>query len=546
MCCAQLFLPRQAYGSPPSRLPPRCPHKTNLKNVANRAGGLEKLNETIDNALRTDTLWRDYISTVTARFWPGGCTTQQAKDERKSLNDHFNRCKKGFAEKTKAREKREKLEAERLARQAAAQDNTSVSADQNPAAAAPAAHASGTSAAAATSNTGGAALPAEPSLRSAADVLMGRAAAASTSGPQPARSMPGVPDAHLSNMEKLLKKHEASVSTARNHGHYRMPYFAEVLPSHARGAANLSDYIGTRAYFVDPCLAGETMECLCGGLSKGSNRKVVRHGYCYRTIADVDGSYILVGVKYKCKGQHDRAEMERKAAERLLFASEKAATYFTSSLHLGIDIGDLTMSFDNTGAGCPDDDMADFDEASNVPTAEDGSTPTTGSATLSSDSIVDESAQSPASVQQPAAASSEEAPRGATLGDFHFRSTTPWAMTLLSEEMLMSYDFILTRKCCERGLEWRVVTVLTCDTNDRCLCPPQGKCGISGKLAHDLRSWSLRVPIQTYYKRLRENYYHEYHLRLLKYLTASWSRNPVKVCERVDANSPGLEHLFPK
>ena len=47
-CCPPLLPFSSPYGSPPSRLPPRCPHKTNLKIVADSAGGLENPNETIE------------------------------------------------------------------------------------------------------------------------------------------------------------------------------------------------------------------------------------------------------------------------------------------------------------------------------------------------------------------------------------------------------------------------------------------------------------------------------------------------------------------
>ena len=47
-CCPPLLPFSSPYGSPPSRLPTRCPHKTNLKIVADSAGGLENPNETIE------------------------------------------------------------------------------------------------------------------------------------------------------------------------------------------------------------------------------------------------------------------------------------------------------------------------------------------------------------------------------------------------------------------------------------------------------------------------------------------------------------------
>jgi hypothetical protein len=129
---------------------------------------------------------------------------------------------------------------------------------------------------------------------------------------------------------------------------------------------------------------------------------------------------------------------------------------------------------------------------------------------------------------------------------FRFRSTTPWAMLLLSNHFRTSYEFFLTsefRIACSNVLPF--VSSFSIST---CLhvLTTQGKCGLSDEAAHDLRSWGIKVPLKMYYNRLRENHYHYWHRLQYKYLMFLRHHQAIEICKRTKRGLPGVEHEFPR
>lgn len=187
------------------------------------------------------------------------------------------------------------------------------------------ANAGGGAAAAATTGA-----QAEPPRRSVVDVLMNpvtrtlERAGADTAAPTKAMIKCAGPH-HAVNLARLLKQHEAQLKEIKNDiAKPKLPYFSAIKPG--ADSVNVHDFIGTKAYFLDPCLARESVQCLCGGRSMGTGKCVIRKGYTFRRIVSTHWNYFLVGVKYECTALHNPEDIERERVKTLQKAEQPLTT----------------------------------------------------------------------------------------------------------------------------------------------------------------------------------------------------------------------------
>lgn len=368
-------------------------------------------------------------------------------------------------------------------------------------------------------------------------------------------------DRHAFNLAKMIGGHIKVFRENKSKGTVVGPYDREMKPCF--DSTDPRDYIGTKAFFWDPELAGVRVTCLCGQQTapwrktpggSGAANHLQRHGYTARRVFGRDGCTFLVGVRYICR-HHDSAAAEIQAARLKETAGDD---YFYRdfsmvtedpndfSLDPAEDESEAAAEPENESetAAEPEEPAPPHDnDGGQAPTCEEEGDQYQG-LILVDDGVDNEPVLNQDFQPLRVAPVGAEAPKGGKLA-FTFMNTCGWARQYLGHVHIQSlFPVYLTRKT------WVHNLYSLCVLSRLCLHPHShhltGKGAVHETLVRTLIQETPSRTLNSLHALLKAEYHGAYGQAKLRFYTAMSSIDGATIDQRIKlGHDSGLVENFP-